>query len=165
MGESKICTKCKQEKPIVEFCKNKRQKDGYDYRCKACRKEYITAYQKENSKKLREYWKNYHRNHKEKRNQQSRDYGKEYRPKNKGVVNAKTAKRRANKANRTPKWANLAKIREVYQNCPKNMEVDHIIPLQGENVSGLHVAANLQYLTPEENRSKSNKFDLEYNAN
>ena len=40
-------------------------------------------------------------------------------------------------------------------------EVDHIIPLQGENVCGLHVDYNLQYLTPEENGKKGNRLYVE----
>lgn len=69
---------------------------------------------------------------------------------------ARSSKRRANK--NVPKWANLKKITEFYSNCPKGYEVDHIVPLQGINVSGLHVENNLQYLTKLDNLKKSNKF-------
>lgn len=67
------------------------------------------------------------------------------------------------KLQRTPSWANKEKITKFYIKCPKDHHVDHIIPLQGEKVSGLHVVENLQYLTASENLSKSNKFDVEKN--
>lgn len=61
---------------------------------------------------------------------------------------------------RTPLWADAKAIVEMYKHCPEGKQVDHIVPLRGRFVSGLHVANNLQYLTPTENRQKSNAFVL-----
>ena len=77
---------------------------------------------------------------------------------NKGYYKDKSNKRRAKKLQAIPKFADLNKIKEIYKNCPKGYEVDHIIPLQGKNVSGLHIETNLQYLPMRENRVKSNKL-------
>ncbi len=51
-------------------------------------------------------------------------------------------------------------IKDFYANCPAKMEIDHIIPLQGKLVSGLHVIWNLQYLTLHDNKIKINKVNL-----
>lgn len=85
---------------------------------------------------------------------------KEWKTNNKASVNAYNARRRANKASATPSWADLNKIKEVYKNCPIGYHVDHIIPLQGFLVSGLHTENNLQYLPIKENLTKYNKFDI-----
>ena len=69
-------------------------------------------------------------------------------------------KRYTAKLQRTPLWADLNKIKEIYDNCPEGYEVDHIIPLQGKLVSGLHVPDNLQYLTKSENCSKGNHYEI-----
>ena len=68
------------------------------------------------------------------------------------------AHKRALLMNRTPSWANLGMIREIYSNCPEGYHVDHVVPLQGELVSGLHVEYNLQYLLARDNIVKSNSF-------
>jgi hypothetical protein len=68
------------------------------------------------------------------------------------------AKRRARILHATPKWADLKKIKAIYTNCPKGIEVDHVIPLKGKNICGLHVESNLQYLSKSDNCKKGNKF-------
>lgn len=65
------------------------------------------------------------------------------------------------KINRVPSWAQVEEIHEFYTNCPEGYQVDHIIPLKGKLVCGLHVIENLQYLTPEENMKKGNKYVVE----
>lgn len=57
----------------------------------------------------------------------------------------------------TPKWANLEAIAEFYRNRPEGYHVDHIVPLNGVDVSGLHVLENLQYLLAKDNLSKGNR--------
>lgn len=79
-------------------------------------------------------------------------------------VRARNAKREADKLRATPAWADLAAIERVYQLARDvteltgvEHEVDHIVPLRGKLVCGLHVENNLQVLTRQENREKSNK--------
>lgn len=69
-----------------------------------------------------------------------------------------TNNRKADTLHRTPSWAELPKIREFYNDCSLGFEVDHIIPLKGKLVSGLHVIGNLQYLPKLDNIKKGNKF-------
>lgn len=90
-----------------------------------------------------------------------KQYNSTYRNTEKGRLDnrARASQHRAMLINRTPVWANTKAINEFYLKCPIGYEVDHTIPLNGKEVSGLHVLENLQYLTPEENRKKSNKYD------
>lgn len=59
----------------------------------------------------------------------------------------------------TPKWADRKAIKQFYAECSPNKHVDHIIPLRGKLVSGLHVHNNLQYLTRKKNLTKSGNFN------
>lgn len=68
----------------------------------------------------------------------------------------------AAKIRATPPWVDKAAIEDFYSRCPNGMTVDHVVPLQGELVSGLHVPWNLQYLTPVENSSKGNRHPDHY---
>jgi len=94
---------------------------------------------------------------------QCKDCMKKYRENNRDKSATATAKYRAAKLQRMPAWANLEAIKEIYINCPEGYHVDHIVPLQGNLVSGFHIENNLQYLKAEDNLSKSNKFSLEDN--
>lgn len=73
-----------------------------------------------------------------------------------------TAKSRAyitRKLQRIMPWTEHNAIKALYiEASTKNLTVDHIVPLRGKNVSGLHVLANLQLLTRSENSRKSNNY-------
>jgi hypothetical protein len=83
---------------------------------------------------------------------------KKHYEENKNSYHFRSALRRKEVKIRTPKWANLEKIKKFYLERKKGYHVDHIVPLQGKNVSGLHVENNLQYLTAKQNISKGNKY-------
>lgn len=74
--------------------------------------------------------------------------------------------RRAVKLNRTPAWADRDKIKNLYieaalltESTGIQMHVDHIVPMQGELVSGLHVEYNLRVIPASENQAKFNRFE------
>lgn len=77
------------------------------------------------------------------------------------ALKARVRNRRVRRA--TPAWVDKNAIFEIYANCPEDMVVDHIVPLNGadengRNVCGLHVPWNLQYLTIAENTRKLNHW-------
>lgn len=84
-------------------------------------------------------------------------YHKPYIAEHRDEYNARKAKRRAQKLNATPTWADIGKIREVYRLCPEGYHVDHIYPLISDWVCGLHVHENLQHLPAKDNISKGNR--------
>jgi len=91
-----------------------------------------------------------------------------YRRDNKDKMNAKNAKNRANKFQATPAWLTKLEHEQIteFYTCAQmfklytgqDYHVDHIVPLQGKNVCGLHVPWNLRVIPAKENQSKSNKL-------
>jgi hypothetical protein len=91
----------------------------------------------------------------------------EYKDRNVDVVRADTSVRKRRHREATPKWltpAERLQMRDLYVQARKLTEltreryvVDHIVPLRGESVCGLHVPWNLRVITQDENLKKSNK--------
>lgn len=83
------------------------------------------------------------------------------------LSNAAVRKYQATKLRRTPKWLSKEQLQEIKEHyilaaelswlSDSGLEVDHIVPLQGKNVSGLHVPWNLQVISAYENQSKGNR--------
>ena len=136
----------------------KKNKDKVNRRAKRWRKA--------NAKFWKEYVKQYAIDHKEKIAARAKNYFQinkkkilKYRRKHPEIYKLALLKQNKKRKLRIPKFGQVG-IRKFYANCPKNKEVDHVIPLLGKKVSGLHVRWNLQYLTKLQNTIKNNKADL-----
>ena len=87
--------------------------------------------------------------------------GKAWAQANPDKVNANIARRRADKLRATPAWADHAAIAAIYAEAARldaiagPAHVDHVIPLRGKTVCGLH--NNLRVITGDENMRKGNR--------
>ena len=139
----KRCQKCRIERPLNEFTTCRSHKDGKHSNCNPCKAEWYRDYRSRNVLKERA--------------RVSRGMKKWARENRAAKISRDRRQYRA-----TPRWAKrglLAKIMKVfYSKRPPGYHVDHIIPLKGKHVSGLHVPWNLQYLPAAENIRKHNRF-------
>lgn len=122
--------------------------------CVECTKQRALAKYRSNKEAWSERAKRWHEENPEK----SKIIQQRWHDRHPGVANANNSKRRAALDRRTPMWADLEAISRFYAACPDGMTVDHIVPLRGKTVCGLHVENNLQYLTGAENSRKSNRW-------
>lgn len=83
---------------------------------------------------------------------------RDYSANNREVFRTHQREYMARKKTQMPKWADRKAIQAFYAACPPGCEVDHIVPLKGRYVCGLHVLNNLQYLTAAENLAKGNRY-------
>jgi len=142
-------------------------------------REYKKVYNTSNRDKISEYNSSYYKDNEEFCKTKSHDYYyknlnkvKElrsvYKKNNRAKFNALNAEYRSRKLAAVPQWLSeldVWLIDEIYELSRLRSEltqtihhVDHIIPLKGELVCGLHVPTNLQIITALENISKHNKF-------
>jgi hypothetical protein len=152
--KSDIYIKNNQEK-VKEREKNYREKN------KERRNKQKSEWHVKNSEKISENKKRRYYLDKEKYVKYSINWQKE----NSGRVNAKIANREAKKNKATPKWADIRKIQEIYESCSEKTKkenikysVDHIIPLNGKNVCGLHVHYNMRIIPLVDNIRKGNRL-------
>jgi uncharacterized protein YfbU (UPF0304 family) len=161
--KTKWRAKCSTSKNIIFFYKDLSKVDGLRATCADCTKlANILRYSKLDRKAL-------YASEREKRLAAKKIYAKEHKDKkyatykrfvsnNPTYHKAKAAEYNAKKLQATPAWANLSAIKQIYVTCPTGYHVDHIVPLQGKNVCGLHVEYNLQHLLAADNLRKSNKY-------
>ena len=172
----KQCTWCHTAKPIEEFHRDKRIKDGHKGSCRTCENTKNAALREANRQQFNQIAKNHYAANAKAINQRSkqwkasnkhrvREYNRSYEVANRGKRNAINANRKAKLLQATPEWADAKIIEHIYVQCAQlsvdtggRFEVDHIIPLDNKHVCGLHVEANLRIITKSHNCSKRNRF-------
>ena len=130
-------------------------------------------YRKSNAEKIaaraamnRERRSEYHRDWYAKNLEDKRAKNRMWSKKNPEKNAALRARRRSAELKALAKWADLKAIEAIYADARRlsaetgiEHQVDHIIPLRGKTVCGLHVESNLQILTAYENKSKNARFE------
>jgi hypothetical protein len=166
MNTLKKCIECTLDKEFSAFY----YKENL---CKKCRnkKANLKAYPNRNAPKgqmsseaRRQAQARYREKHRDKIRAKQREWVKNNLPK----VLARTHKYQAAKLNATPKWLTKDQLKQIEaifveshrltKETGVKREVDHIVPLCGREVSGLHVPWNLQILERSKNRQKFNKY-------
>jgi hypothetical protein len=177
------CKKCLVEKPWSEYYKANGTKTGYHSSCKSCYKKRVSNYKLENYDTVLKRQRSYYTRNKDKVLARNKEYAERkpdvlrkakdnWKRKNPSAVVALTAKRRSSKLKATPLWLSESQLKEIkdYYWLAKDLEaitgetyhVDHIIPLQGKDVCGLHVPWNLQVLPSDLNISKGNRHGCSF---
>ncbi len=175
----KTCCACGVEKPESDFHMKIAKKGLRQTKCKLCTNQYTRSNHAKNASKISAAKKDYYMDNQAhilaQRKQhyadntdavKQRNYA--YKKENHAYYIGKVKERQMSKIKRTPVWADKERIQSYYNVCAffnevngyAKYHVDHIIPLQGKTVSGLHVHNNLQVIPAKENLSKGNRHEL-----
>jgi hypothetical protein len=170
------CSKCKETKDFTEFKRDKTKKTGYYSSCRDCNKKAWKAnykniaekhraknkkYAEDNQEKIKAYQAEYYKNNREELHEKT----KRWREENRGWANSLRTFSKPRYKKATPVWADRQAINQFYIEAAGltdltgiQFHVDHIIPIKGKNVCGLHVETNLQVLVWIDNNRKHNSF-------
>jgi hypothetical protein len=185
---TKTCKTCLKEFSLGQFHKNASAKDGHCSSCKECvchKKR--QDYQKDPAKFMdrNKVWKSdnqdwvkayeqirgqaYYSANREKILNKNKAYVKNNPDKHRKSMRVAASKRRGVVNKSCPKWltddqhAQIKFLYDLARDCEitagQKYHVDHIVPLQGKNVCGLHVPWNLQVLPADINMSKGNRYE------
>jgi hypothetical protein len=165
----KQCTKCFSFEPFMRFYKQTHNsKDGYQAHCKKCDNKRVAERKAKNQTRTKAVQTIADQNKYLKNKESILARNKTWKIANPERIQAADAKRRASRLQRTPAWLtedDLWMLEQTYELAALRTKmfgfkwhVDHVIPLQGALVSGLHVPHNMQVIPAAENLSKSNKF-------
>lgn len=175
---TKACIECDKARSIAWKSSNAEHIKAYNSGLYKGKKDEILArqrrYREQNKDKIAAYSKSRATKTAERskawrieNNERASEYTARYRSEKRDVVNSKEARRRARALQATPPWSDSEQIRLVYQEAARLQaedgvarHVDHIVPLQGRLVCGLHVSWNLRVMTATENLKKANKHDM-----
>ena len=96
--------------------------------------------------------------------ERKKEMDRKFHEENKSYRALSSSRHRARKKNAIPKWLSredFEKINQIYNECERISRetgiphaVDHIVPLWGKVVTGLHVPNNLRIITAEENNRR-----------
>lgn len=170
------CRKCRQARNI-----DTQRKYAQNAEVREKKKLSDKQYAKKNADQIKEYHKQYQTAHRERllaATKERYEKNKErhlanaarWKKENAGKVNHTCMMRHSDKMLRVPKWLTTADkqaMDAIYNQCRSMNEeagfikyhVDHVMPLRGKTVSGLHAPNNLQILLASVNCSKQNKVD------
>lgn len=162
-----ICSKCNIEKPDDAFYKDRKQcKECIAKACRAYRennlekvKNKINAWHKDNPERIKEINAAWRKNNPDRARENSKRWQEDNREQHLAYRRFVRVQKRLIIAQQTPIWASVEEIKNIYNNCPINMTVDHVVPLKGKDVCGLHVEYNLQYLSLSHNSRKGNRWN------
>lgn len=173
------CTKCKQTLPFEAFSKNSQKKRGYQYFCKHCSTSNNKEWKLNNPEMVKQAHKrDYDKNREERiataikcwanRDPEDRAAYRRYRRSTNPNIRTQERQSYFERSKRSPKWLSSLHRKEIEDTyllrdevkllTGDDYHVDHIIPLRGKNVCGLHVPWNLQVLPADINMSKSNHY-------